>query len=482
MVEAARGGDERAFGELYERYGGRIFAYVLNIVRDPGRAEDIVQDVFISALRRMRSSDRAISFKPWIYEIAKNACIDELRRVQRTREVSIEQGSGEQLASADPSPVTSFERGQQLAILNGAFRGLSERQHKVLVLRELEGLSYTEIAARTGMTVPMVESTLLRARRRLSHEYDEIATGRRCQQVHAVVDTGGQTAVDGLGLRERRRFARHVAHCQPCARYVHLAGVAAPETGLPAVAKKIAGLLPFPIARWSLPWGRHSESGSRASGLLRSARKAAQFAHPGASVGVTPATVATMAAVVIAGGGAAVGLLQPGHATASQRGAATISARPTAVKRAVKAGQARTAGPQLGQAASVSRTSGGSTGATRSGTAQTSQAPHGASNAAPTTRPAGAPATSTHASGPTTPSTSPSPPAVHVPGTVPTVPGVSNAKHLVHTVTSPARKVVKKLPVPKLPVPGGLGLPSNSPSGLPGQALHGLTNKALGGL
>ncbi|HZO79829.1 MAG TPA: hypothetical protein VFB39_17455, partial [Solirubrobacteraceae bacterium] len=81
-----------------------------------------------------------------------------------------------------------------------------------------------------------------------------------------------------------------------------------------------------------------------------------------------------------------------------------------------------------------------------------------------------------------TPSTSPSPPAVHVPGTVPTVPGVSNAKHLVHTVTSPARKVVKELPVPKLPVPGGLGLPSNSPSGLPGQALHGLTNKALGGL
>src|SRR5581483_11769168 len=159
------------------------------------------------------------------------------------------------------------------------------------------------------------------------------------------------------------------------------------------------------------------ESGSRASGLLRSARKAAQFAHPGASVGVTPATVATMAAVVIVGGGAAVGLLQPGHATASQRGAATISARPTAVKRAVKAGQARTAGPQLGQAASVSRTSGGSTGATRSGTPQTSQAPHGASNAAPATRPAGAPATSTHASGPTTPSTSPAPPAVHVPGT-----------------------------------------------------------------
>lgn len=485
LVEAARGGDERAFGELYERYGRRIFAYVLSIVRDHGRAEDIVQDVFVSALRRMRSSDRAISFKPWIYEIAKNACIDELRRVQRAREVSIEQGSGEQLASADCSPDTSFERGQQLAILNGAFRGLSERQHKVMVLRELEGLSYAEIAAQTGMTVPMVESTLLRARRRLSQEYDEIATGRRCQQVHAVVDTGGQAAVDALGLRERRRFARHVAHCQPCARYVHLAGVSAPETGMPAVAKKIAGLLPFPIARWSLPWGRHSASGSRASGLLRSARRTAQFAHPGASVGATPVTVATMAAVVIAGGGAAVGLLEPGHATGTQRGPATISARTTAVARAVRAAPPRRASRQLGQAASVSRTSRGSAAATRSSTARTSQAHHGAANtspAAPTTS-AGTPATSTQPSGPATPSTSPSTPSVHVPVTVPKVPVVPAAKRLLHTVTSPVPKVVKKLPVPKLPVPklpGGLGLPNKSLSGLPGKAVRGLTNTALG--
>ena len=485
MVEAARSGDEGAFGELYERYGGRIFAYVLNIVRDHGRAEDIVQDVFVSALRRMRSSDRAISFKPWIYEIAKNACIDELRRVARTREVSIEQGSGEQLASAEPSPDSSFERGQQLAILNGAFRGLSERQHKVMVLRELEGLSYAEIAARTGMTLHMVESTLLRARRRLSQEYDEIATGRRCQQVHAVVDTGGRAAVDALGLRERRRFARHVAHCQPCARYVHLAGVSAPKTGLPAIAKKIAGLLPFPIARWSMSWARHSGSGSRASGPLRSARRAAQFAHPGASVAATPATVATMAAVVIAGGGAAVGLLEPGHTRPTQRDPATISARPTAVKRAVRAAPPRRASRQIGQAASASRTSSGSGAATRSSTARTSQAHHGVANTAPTAptaAPAGTPATSTQPSAPATPSTSPSTPSVHVPApvpTVPVVPVVPAAKRLLHTVTSPVRKVVKKLPVPTLP--GGLGPPSKSLSGLPGKALRGLTNDALGG-
>src|SRR5437764_9107625 len=131
LVDAARDGDERAFGELYERYGRRIFAYVLGMVGDHGRAEDIAQDVFVSALRRMRSSDRAISFKPWIYEIAKNACIDEFRRNQRAREVSIEQGTGEYLVAATPSPDSCFEQRQNLNALHGAFGGLSERQHRV---------------------------------------------------------------------------------------------------------------------------------------------------------------------------------------------------------------------------------------------------------------------------------------------------------------------------------------------------------------
>jgi RNA polymerase sigma factor (sigma-70 family) len=485
LVDAARGGDERAFGELYERYARGIFAYVLGMVRDHGRAEDIVQDVFVSAIRRMRSSDRAISFKPWIYEIAKNACIDEFRRVRRSREVSIEQGSGEHLVSATPPPDSYFEQGQRLATLNGAFRGLSARQHTVIVLRELEGLSYSEIAACTGMTVPMVESTLLRARRRLSEEYDDIASGRRCQQVHAVVDTGGQAAVNAMGVRERRRFARHVAHCQPCSRYVHMAGVTAPETGLPAVAKKIAGLLPFPIMRWARPWGGHAGSGPHASGLLRSARKAAQFAHPSASVGAAPATVATMAVVVLAGGGATVGLLATGQAAPTQHGAATVRARPTAMTHAVRANSRRRVSRPLGQAASVSRTSGRSAPATRSSTAQTRQGTANVSAAAHATTPAGASAPSTPPSAPTTQSSSPS---GQLPNPVPTSP-LPQAAPLLHSVTSPLQKVVKQLPgaVKKLPLPLPPGLPGKTLGGLtgtvpgvPNDALGGLTDKALG--
>src|SRR5947209_12998461 len=90
LVAAVRRGDDRAFGELYSRYRPRIGSYILGMVGDHGRAEDIAQEVFISALRRMRENGRPISFKPWIYEIAKNACIDEFRRTRRTQEVPLD--------------------------------------------------------------------------------------------------------------------------------------------------------------------------------------------------------------------------------------------------------------------------------------------------------------------------------------------------------------------------------------------------------
>src|SRR5579884_3461955 len=89
LVAAVRQGDDRAFEELFSRYRSRITAYVLGMVRDHARAEDITQEVFLSALRRLRDSERPIAFKPWIYEIAKNACIDEFRRTRRASEVSL---------------------------------------------------------------------------------------------------------------------------------------------------------------------------------------------------------------------------------------------------------------------------------------------------------------------------------------------------------------------------------------------------------
>ena len=254
LVASVRRGDDRAFEALYERYHRRIHAYVYGMVKDHQRAEDVTQEVFVSALRRMRATERPIAFKPWVYEIAKNACIDQFRRSKRAEEISFDADEGlapsdyGRLVSPEPVPDAALAAKQQLEQMVGAFGGLSDAHHQILVLRELEGLSYREIGEKMGMSRPAVESTLFRARRRLSEEYDELASGQRCIRIQSIITT----AVTGrLGARDTRRLARHVAHCQPCRRQALMAGVdsalvARKPLGRRAV-DKVAALFPLPL-------------------------------------------------------------------------------------------------------------------------------------------------------------------------------------------------------------------------------------------
>jgi len=335
-VAAVRRGDDRAFEELYSRYGRRIVTYVLGIVGDHGRAEDIAQEVFISALRRMRATERPIAFKPWIYEIAKNASIDEFRRTRRIQEVPLASdyqpdAPAPPAAAPAQSPHASLERRQQLDDLCGAFRGLSDNHHKILVLRELEGLSYTEIGRRMGMTRPVVESTLFRARRRLGQEYEEIASGQRCEQVRAVIDAGGARTVPALGIRERRRLTRHVSHCQPCRRHAWLAGIDESVLRPPTLAEKVAALLPIPaFLRWRRG-GADDEattaSSSHSVASLQSVQTALQMVGPGSLVPALGRAAAAVAAIAIAGGGvvSVVGSRGPSKAAPSRLSVAARS-------------------------------------------------------------------------------------------------------------------------------------------------------------
>ncbi len=333
LVAAVRRGDDDAFGELYGRYGERITAYVASNVGDHARAEDIAQEVFISALRRIRATQRAIAFKPWIYEIARNACIDEFRRNRRAREVPLQfddEGDDQdrRLVSSVASPDAALESRQQLDDLRGAFRGLSESHHKVLVMRELEGLSYTQIGERLGMTRPVVESTLFRARRRLGSEYEEIASGRRCEQVRTVVDLGAERSLRSLGIRERRRLNRHLSHCQPCRRYAHAAGMDVPSLGS-GIIGKIAALLPIPgFLRWSRLGRGHklastSTHSARAAQSLQTAAQLADPSSPGFGLGQVAGAVAALA---VAGGGVFGALNIPASKHAVRHGQAIRTA------------------------------------------------------------------------------------------------------------------------------------------------------------
>src|SRR3954452_18682235 len=126
LVASTRRGDDAAFEQLYERYRGPISGYIQRMCKDHARAEDITQEVFMSALRRMRDTDRPIAFKPWVYEIAKNACIDQFRRNKRAEEVSYDADEGlgaadyGRLVNGDPTPDVALDHKQQLDHLRGA--------------------------------------------------------------------------------------------------------------------------------------------------------------------------------------------------------------------------------------------------------------------------------------------------------------------------------------------------------------------------
>src|SRR3954447_1078579 len=256
LVAAVRRGDDRAFEELYGRYSRRISSYIFGMVKDHARAEDLTQDVFVSALRRMRDTDRPIAFKPWIYEIAKNACIDQFRRSRRAEEFSYdaEEGMGAadygRLVTGDPTPDVALDHKQQLDHLRGALGGLSESHHQILVMREFEGLSYREIGEKMGMSRPSVESTLFRARKRLTEEYEELVTGARCQRIQGIISSAG--GGEG-GLRDQRRLGPHRSHCPPRRPHARPAGLDVPVTPDRPVRQRIAAMLPLPLflrRRW----------------------------------------------------------------------------------------------------------------------------------------------------------------------------------------------------------------------------------------
>jgi RNA polymerase sigma factor (sigma-70 family) len=373
-VAATRTGDDRAFERLYQRYQRRIAAYVFGMVKDHGRAEDITQEVFISALRRMRETERPIIFKPWIYEIAKNACIDAFRRSRRAEEISYDADGGlgpsdhGRLVSKTPTPDAAVDTRMSLDHLRGAFGGLSETHHDILVMRELEGLSYREIGQRLGMSRPSVESTLFRARRRLTEEYEELTSGERCVRVQAlIVETDGRR----MGVRQERQLARHVSYCQPCRRAAYAAGLdVAALAERKSLRSKIAAVLPIPafVRRW---FGGDRDQGDPGGGAVaRWSTTASQYAEP-ASGWVKAAAVA--ATVAVAGVGTGVGVTQgtskPGSPPQIPSAAPAGGSSAGSGSASQAGGAAGTAGAAKTVGAAASSTTRGGAAAKRSGAA-----------------------------------------------------------------------------------------------------------------
>src|SRR3954468_16942500 len=165
LAVAASQGDDEAFGILYERYAPRIGAYLTRLLDDEHLAQDLTHEVFVSALRRLRKDRPPIAFGPWLYRIARNASIDVHRRSRIVRHVPLDGESEERPSiSREDGPAEAAEVRQWLDQLRDVLGGLSETHRTVLVLRELEGLSNTEIGERLGGGRPAAAGAALPAR------------------------------------------------------------------------------------------------------------------------------------------------------------------------------------------------------------------------------------------------------------------------------------------------------------------------------
>jgi RNA polymerase sigma-70 factor (ECF subfamily) len=171
LIARAGSGELSAFNTLVERYQTPVYNLCLRLLGNPQGAEDATQDAFIAAYRRL-DTFRGGSFRSWLFRIAANASYDELRWRRSRPQVSIDerQGAGERafdVADKAPSPGERAEQSELRAALNDALAELPYEQCLAIVLCDMQGLDYNEIAEVMQCSLGTVKSRIARGRGRL---------------------------------------------------------------------------------------------------------------------------------------------------------------------------------------------------------------------------------------------------------------------------------------------------------------------------
>lgn len=171
LVERVQSGDKQAFGLLVAKYQRKLMRLVLRLVRDPAEAEDVTQEAFVKAYRALPDFRGESAFYTWLYRIgvntAKNWLIANGRRAPTSTETDSEEAEGfeegELLRDAD-TPERLLMSRQIADTVNAAMASLPEELRTAITLREIEGLSYEEIAQTMGCPIGTVRSRIFRAR------------------------------------------------------------------------------------------------------------------------------------------------------------------------------------------------------------------------------------------------------------------------------------------------------------------------------
>jgi RNA polymerase sigma factor (sigma-70 family) len=169
IVAALRAGDDDAMTEIDRRYRDRLLAYVRRMSAGAD-AEDVVQDVLARAYLALRADDRPMALRAWLYRVAHNRCLDLLRRPAPVLTDNIEFGpAAARTAISLGEQVAGRERLRQVV---ADIQSLPDQQRSALIIRELEGLTYEELAGALETTVPAIKSLLVRARMNLARFAD----------------------------------------------------------------------------------------------------------------------------------------------------------------------------------------------------------------------------------------------------------------------------------------------------------------------
>ncbi|MDP9236085.1 MAG: sigma-70 family RNA polymerase sigma factor [Chloroflexota bacterium] len=174
LVQRARDGDLGAFNELVELHQRTVYNLCLRMLGSGMPAEDATQDVFVSAFKNIRQFKGA-SFRAWLMRIAANACTDELRRRRRRPALSLDTpppGSEDPLDPADaaPGPETLTLRAEQREWVQAALLRLPADQRMAVILCDIQGFAYEEIAASMRTSVGTVKSRIARGRDKLRRD------------------------------------------------------------------------------------------------------------------------------------------------------------------------------------------------------------------------------------------------------------------------------------------------------------------------
>jgi len=188
LLDRYKAGDEQAFEVLLRRYRTKVFNFLLRSVRDPSRAEDLLQEVFLRVVHRCEHFERRAKFSTWLYTIARNLCVDASRKMIHRRHRSLDAPArsdldgSEALVERVPSGAPQTDRDAIAQQLRGqiaaAIEELPSDQREVFLMRQLQGLAFKDIATVIGVPENTVKSRMRYALERLQHalsEYDDYA-------------------------------------------------------------------------------------------------------------------------------------------------------------------------------------------------------------------------------------------------------------------------------------------------------------------